>query len=80
MIGTINMIITGYMFLEIGTKLSFQTEAIKLLPFIRACAQIISDHYPERLSRLWLGHLGRPSDKTDHDESDESLMEIDRNW
>jgi hypothetical protein len=40
------------MFLEIGTKLSFQTEAIKLLPFIRACAQIISDHYPERLSRL----------------------------
>lgn len=28
--------------------------AIKLLPFIRACAQIISDHYPERLSRLIL--------------------------
>eukprot|EP00435_Cladocopium_sp_Y103_P029476 s464_g7.t1 len=28
--------------------------AIKLLPFIRACASIISDHYPERLSRLIL--------------------------
>ena len=31
--------------------------AIKLLPFIQACARIISDNYPERLARLPLGAL-----------------------